>query len=439
MIPTSLESIHMKPLAAAGPHSQRIQAAAGTSGPDAKLTDNAAQLRRRLNLPLLVLYGVGVTIGAGIYVLIGSVAGHAGVYAPWAFVLAAIVMGLTVASYAELCTHFPVAAGEAAYVRAAFRSRVLSTMTGMVMIISGVIASATVAIGATGYIAQFVSLPQPMMLTAIVIIIGLVTAWGVLESVLLAALFTVIEIAGLLAIIAAAAYSGLPIGTTLTAVPPFELNVWAGIAFASLLAFFAFIGFEDLTNMVEESHSPERNVPLAMAFTLVITTVLYVLIAAIAVTAVPVERLTASAAPLSLVYQEVAGLNPAIISVIAIVATLNTIIAQTTMATRVVYGMARQGDLPRVLGKVSSRTATPLWATAAIVVAVLGLALVAPLERLAEWASLSTLAVFALVNLSLLWLRWRGIDTRRGEISIPVWVPLLGFVCCIGMLASAAV
>lgn len=84
-------------------------------------------LRRRLSLPLLVLYGVGVTIGAGIYVLIGSVAGHAGMHAPLAFVLAAIVMGLTVGSYAELCTRYPVAAGEAAYVKAAFRHRALST------------------------------------------------------------------------------------------------------------------------------------------------------------------------------------------------------------------------------------------------------------------------------------------------------------------------
>lgn len=104
-------------------------------------------LRRRLSLPLLVLYGVGVTIGAGIYVLIGSVAGHAGMHAPLAFVLAAIVMGLTVGSYAELCTRYPVAAGEAAYVKAAFRHRALSTATGLVMIASGVVAAATVALG----------------------------------------------------------------------------------------------------------------------------------------------------------------------------------------------------------------------------------------------------------------------------------------------------
>ena len=85
--------------------------------------DGAVPLRRRLGLVLLVLYGTGITVGAGIYVLVGAVAGHAGIYAPWSFVVAATVMALTVASYAELSTRYPVSAGEAAYVRAAFQSR----------------------------------------------------------------------------------------------------------------------------------------------------------------------------------------------------------------------------------------------------------------------------------------------------------------------------
>ena len=103
-------------------------------------------LRRRLSLPLLVLYGVGITIGAGIYVLIGAVAGHAGKYAPWSFMLAAATMAFTVGSYAELATRFPVSAGEAAYVRAAFHSRLASTLTGLLTIVIGVVASATVAL-----------------------------------------------------------------------------------------------------------------------------------------------------------------------------------------------------------------------------------------------------------------------------------------------------
>jgi basic amino acid/polyamine antiporter, APA family len=241
-------------------------------------------LRRRLGLPLLVLYGTGVTVG--------SVAGHAGRHAPFAFVIAAIVMALTVASYAELCARFPVAAGEAAYVKGAFGSRLLSTLTGLAMIGTGVIASATVTLGAAGYIAEFTDLPRPLVVSGVVIALGLVSAWGILESVVLASVFTLIELSGLVAIIVAAGQAGTPIGDALFTLP--STGAWAGIAFASLLAFFAFIGFEDLTNIVEETRQPERNIPLAMALVLGLTTLLYVLIAAIAVTAVPVERLAAT-------------------------------------------------------------------------------------------------------------------------------------------------
>jgi len=104
-------------------------------------TVQPARLKRRLGLPLLVLYGTGITIGAGIYVLIGAVAGHAGVYAPWSFLLAAAVMGFTVASYIELSTRYPVSAGEAAYVRAAFQSRLLSTLTGLLTVLTSISAS----------------------------------------------------------------------------------------------------------------------------------------------------------------------------------------------------------------------------------------------------------------------------------------------------------
>ena len=396
-----------------------------------------AALRRRLGLPLLVLYGTGITIGAGIYVLIGAVAGHAGAYAPWAFVLAALVMALTVASYAELSTRFPVSAGEAAYVRAAFQSRLLSTLTGLLTIVVGVVASSAVTLGSAGYIAQFVDLPRPIIVVAVVVALGAVAAWGILESVLLASLFTLIEVGGLLAIIVAAVHAELPIAATLVQPLPFEAGTLSGIAFASLLAFFAFIGFEDLANVVEEAKVPHRDIPRAMVLTLVISTILYVAVAATAISAVSVERLAASPAPLSLVFREVAGISPATISAIAIVATLNTILAQMTMAARVIYGMARQGDLPGFAGRVHPRTATPLFATALIVATVIALALIFPLERLAESTSLATLVVFALVNLALLRLRHRQVPTHGPHVRVPLWVPAAGFAACLAMIASA--
>lgn len=394
-------------------------------------------LRRRLNLPLLILYGIGVTIGAGIYVLIGPVAGHAGKQAPLAFLLAAVVMGLTVASYAELCTRFPVAAGEAAYVKGAFGRRSLSTVTGVLMIVSGVIAAATVAVGSVGYIAYFVDLPAPLVVALVVIALGIISAWGILESVLMASLFTIIEVAGLLLIIVAAIQVDLPFEAALTTLPPFESASLMGVAFASLLAFFAFTGFEDLTNMVEEAKAPERDVPIAMAVTLVVTTVLYVVICAIAVTALPVDQLATSTSPLTLVYRELAGVSPATISAIAIVATLNTIIAQMTMATRVVYGMARQGDLPRYFGAVNLKTSTPLIATLSIIIVVLALAWLAPFERLAELTSISTLIVFALVNLALLKLRLTESRPPPAVLKVPLIFPVLGLISSMMLIASA--
>ena len=396
----------------------------------------AAALQRRLSLPLLVLYGIGITIGAGIYVLIGAVAGHAGRYAPWSFVLAAVVMAFTVGSYAELTTRFPVSAGEAAYVRAAFRSRAASTLTGLLTIVIGIVSSAAVALGAAGYIAQFTDWPPSAVVALLLAVLGAVAAWGILESVLLASLFTLIEAGGLLVIIVAGLQAQVPLASAL-AVPPLDFATLSGIGYASLLAFFAFIGFEDLANVVEEAKVPHRDIPRAMVLTLVISTVLYVAVAAIAVAAVPVAELAASPAPLSLVFRTLAGVSPATISAIAIVATLNTILAQMTMAARVVYGLARQGDLPGFAGRVHPKTATPLIATALIVAATLALALLVPFERLAEGTSLATLVVFALVNLALLRLRHRKIHTDGLHIRVPLWVPAAGLASCLAMMAAA--
>ena len=394
-------------------------------------------LRRRLGLPLLVLYGTGITIGAGIYVLIGQVAGHAGTYAPWSFMLAAAVMALTVASYAELSTRFPVSAGEAAYVMAAFQSRRFATAIGLMTVAIGVISSATVTLGSVGYLRQFVDLPQYQFAIAVVVILGGVAAWGILESVLLASLFTLIEVGGLLIVIVAAIRADLPFAAAITQMPPQDATVLSGIAFGSLLAFFAFIGFEDLANVVEEARVPDRDIPRAMALTLLISTVLYVLVAAVAVSSVSVERLSSSPAPLSLVFREVAGVSPATITAIAIVATLNTVLAQITMAARVIYGLAREHSVPALFARVHPRTGTPLVATALVVVSIIPLALLVPLAALAEITALATLVVFALVNLALLLLRYRRTESRVPHVSVPVWVPAIGLVTCAVMIASA--
>lgn len=397
----------------------------------------AAGLRRRLTLPLLVLYGTGVTVGAGIYVLIGAVAGHAGVYASWAFALAAGVMALTAASYAELATRYPVSAGEAAYVRAAFDSRTLSRSVGALRLAIGIISAAAVTVGGAGYLGQLVSLPGPMIVVAIVAALGVVAAWGILESVMLAGLLTLIETGGLVWIIVSAVHSDISFGHALFTPPPLDGGTFSGIAFAGVLAFFAFVGFEDLANIVEEARSPQRDIPWAMALTLLITTVLYVLIAAISVSAVSPSVLAGSTAPLSLVFGVVARVSPTAFGVIAVVSTLNTVLAQMTMTARVVYGMAQQGDLPSCLGRVHAQTGTPLIATGMVMLSVAVLALTLPLERLAEGTSVATLLMFVVVNLSLLRIRARHPQSASAALRIPLWIPLLGLVTCALMIGAA--
>ncbi len=394
-------------------------------------------LKRRIGLPLLVLYGTGITIGAGIYVLIGSVAGHAGTLAPWSFLIAAVVMAFTVASYAELATRYPVSAGEAAYVRAASGSRLLSTLTGLLTVVIAIVSSAAVALGSAGYISQFIDLPSGVIVVIVILALGAVAAWGILESVVLASIFTVIEVGGLLAIIGAAIYSGLPVQPVIQQVPPMDFTVLSAIAFGGLLAFFAFIGFEDLSNIVEEVREPRRNIPWAMALTLLISTVLYVAIAIVSVAAVSAEHLAASPAPVSLVFRELAGVSPATISVIAIFATLNTILAQMTMSARVIYGMSRQGDLPEFFGRVDERTATPLIATAVNIVLTIFLALSFSFEGLAESTSIATLIIFALVNIALVTIRYRRIKTAHDHLHVPIWVPVAGLFTCLAMIASS--
>ena len=399
--------------------------------------DLPSTLRRRLSLPLLVLYGTGITIGAGIYVLIGAVAGHAGSYAPWSFLLAAIVMALTVASYAELSTRFPVSAGEAVYVRAAFQSRLFSKLVGLLTIAIGVVSSSAVALGSAGYIQQFVDLPQSVIVVIVIAVLGAVAAWGILESVLLASVFTLIEAGGLVVVIVAGIRADLPIAAALVNWPPFEASALSGVAFGGLLAFFAFIGFEDLANIVEEAKVPHRDIPRAMVLTLVISTILYVLVAGVAISAVSVEELSSSPAPLSLVFRKIAGASPATISAVAIVATLNTILAQMTMAARVIFGMARDGDLPKTLARVNPLRGTPLRATALIAASTIPLALIFDLAWLAESTSLATLVVFALVNLALLRLRYRGTRSAGPHVRVPIWLPAAGLATCLAMIASA--
>ena len=189
-------------------------------------------------------------------------------------------------------------------------------------------------------------------------------------------------------------------------------------------------------NVAEETRDPAKTMPWAIFLTLIVTTVIYFLVASIAVLTVAPADLAASEAPLALVFERLAGTAPETISLIAIIATFNTMIVQVVMASRVFYGLAKQGDLPQILARISPLTGTPLVATAATIAIVLVLALGFPLEGLAEVTSSVTLSIFALVNLALVRLKLTGPPAPEGIFTIGLWVPATGFVTSVVFLTA---
>lgn len=406
----------------------------------AERAGGGATLRRGLGLWHAVLYGLGVTIGAGIYVLIGPAAAKAGMAAPIAFILAALLMALTAASLAELAGRIPVAAGEAAYVEAGLGSPRTGTAVGLLVVAIAITTSAAISVGSAGYIRAFVDLPAPLVIAAVVVLMGAVAAWGIVESVTFAGLMTVIEVGGLLLVVGLGAIAEPALLARLPeALPPLAAGeAWRGVLAAGLLAVFAFIGFEGIVNIAEEVESPARTLPRAIFLTLALATLLYLLVTWVALVAVGPADLARSSAPLAVVFERLAGMPPWPMSAIAIVATLNGIIVSMIMASRVLYGLARRGRIWSPLATVSPLTRTPLLGTGLTVAVVLALALAVPLEGLAELSSRLTLATFALVNLSLALIRWRETRAPAGIYRAPTGVPAAGFVATVLFLVYDA-
>lgn len=398
--------------------------------------DVPLRLVRSLSLTHAVLYGLGVTIGAGIYVLVGIAAGRSGMHAPLAFIGAALLMVFSAASFAELGTRMPISASEAAYVQAAFRNDWLSLGIGLTVIITAIISAATISVGSAGYIAVFLSIPDPWIISGVVLAMGIVASLATAQSVTFAGIMTLIEVGGLVLIIIAGFGHGTEVFTRLPEIWPStgDSTAWFGVAGTTLIAVFAFIGFEHLVNIAEELKEPSRTLPRALFLTLGLTALLYALVVWIAVTAVPPQELARSSAPLALVFQRLTGLPLVTMSAIAVVATLNGIIVHTIMISRVIYGLADQGRLPKVLTRLNSVTHTPLLATSIAVGAILVLALVVPLAELADMTARLTLAIFAVVNLALIRVKQRNETPPSGAFICSRWVPFAGFFASILLL-----
>ena len=315
-------------------------------------------LKRRIGPGLLTAYGVGVMVGAGIYVLTGAVAGTAGIWAPVAFLLAGLVAAPTALSYAEFSTRLPEAAGEAAYIAEGLKSGGLAVLVGLAIVLVGTLSAGAVLRGGVGYLINAVDIPVWLAILGLGLVLTGVAVMGVLESLALAAVFTAIELGGL-ALVIWAGMSAEASADWVQAAPPH----WAGIGLGAGLAFFAFIGFEDIVNMAEEVRNPTKTLPRAIILSLIVTSVIYALVSMAAVRAVAPFDLSHSSQPLVDVWHARTGAAAAFLSAIAVAAALNGVLAQIVMASRVLFGMGRDRAGLALFAHTSARFGTPVTGT----------------------------------------------------------------------------
>jgi amino acid transporter len=378
----------------------------------------ATGLKRRLGLGLLTLYGIGVMIGAGIYVLIGAVAGEAGSYTPLAFILAGVIAAPTAVSYAELTSRLPQSAGEAAYIAKATGSDALGAILGFGVAMIGVISAGAVLQGGVGYLLALIDVPRPLLIVAGGALLAAIAIWGAVESLMFAAILTIIEVAGLIIVFGA----GVSVEATAFAPPSGDLA--PALAAGALLAFFAFVGFEDMVNMAEETKTPEKTMPRAILLVVTATTLIYVLVAYAALNAVDASDLAASDRPLALVFETATGRGAGFLALIAVAAALNGILAQIVMAARVLFGLGRIAKPFAIFHKAHPRFGTPVLATVLAMTAAVILALTAPIAALAEATSSLLLFVFLIVNGALIILKLR--DPVSPGFRAPWAAPVLG-------------
>lgn len=392
------------------------------------------KLKRVLGLTSLTLYGLGTIIGAGIYVLVGAVAGRSGMAAPLAFLLAGVLAAFTGLSYAELGQRLPEAAGAAAYAREGFKSAWMGRLTGFATLAVAVVAAASVARGGAGYLLPLIDIPLPLASGAVILIFTLLACWGVKESVYIAAAMTVIEIIGLIIVIWVGGPALSNLGVRLPEMWPDDPPAWGGVIGGTFLAFFAFAGFENIVNMAEETKNVRRTLPRAVLLSIVISALLYMLVILVSVLTIAPAELAASPAPLCLVV-DCEKSTMALFAPIALIATLNGVLIEIVLMARVAYGMARRGWLPKIFAGVHHRRRTPFKATLMVGAIVFVLTTSVEFEHLAKATSAMLLLIFLVVNVSLIRLK-RAAPALNLDFQTPNWAPVVGAVSSILVLAA---
>jgi amino acid transporter len=384
------------------------------------------KLSRKVGLFLLLFYGLGNILGAGIYVLVGKVAGIAGYFSVFAFLLACMIALFTALSYMELASRYPVSAGAAVYIQEGIGFRALSVSFGLMIAVAVLVSAAAISHGFAGYLSQIVPIDNNLAMVLLILSLVMIAIIGIKISVVIASVLTAVEIFGLLLLI----YHGFdkithPAIRFSEYLPQWSFQDLSVVFLGAFLAFYAFLGFEDMVNIAEEVKAPSKTFPLAIILALGISTLLYVLIVIVALESLPLQELQDSQAPFTDIYTKLTGKDPLVISLIGAFAVVNGALIQIIMASRILYGMAAKGWLPVFLAQLSPRTLTPVNATILVGTVTILFALLFDLVDLAGYTSMLILIIFILVNISLIRIK-RRVPSPKGVISIPMWVPWCG-------------
>lgn len=388
-----------------------------------------SELNRHIGLFHLTMYGVGLILGAGIYVLIGEASGFAGNSMWVSFLLSAIVAIFAGLSYSELSALYPKAAAEYTFVKNAFKNNFFGFIIGWLTAITSIIVTATVSLGFGGYLTQFVDLPIIVGAIFLIIVLSIANFIGIKESAWVNTIFALITVAGLVLIIVLG-FTAEPIES----IDYFEApNGITGIILAFVLIFFAFIGFEDMANVAEEVRRPQKTIPRAIILSIIITGVIYILVSLSAVRILNWEELAMSSAPLADVARSVLGTNGSItLSLIALFATASTVLITLVAGARILYGMAKSESLPRFLARVHPKTKTPWVAVIGILVTSIGFTFIGDIVIIANIVVFAVVITFAAINLAVIVLRYTE-PTLERPFRVPVNIgkfpilPVFGF------------
>jgi len=393
-------------------------------------------MRREIGLFAVTSWGVGIILGAGIYVLVGEAAGIAGNSVWLSFLIGAVVASFTGLSYAELSSVFPRDAAEYVYVKIACGCEILSFMVGWLTILTGIISASTVALGFAGYLQGLFGIPRVLAALFLIIVLSYINFLGIKESTRMNIIFTLVEAAGLVLFVSIGLGS---LGSVNLLEAP---NGSSGILSAAALIFFAYLGFEDIVNIAEETKKPEKVIPKALILSILISTFLYILVALVSVSLADWQNLGLSDAPLAFAASQVLGENAfTVMSVIALFATSNTVLIMLVVVSRMIHGMAKEGAFPRILSRVAPKKETPQPAILVTMFVSIIFLFTGDLELIAALTSFGAFITFAFVNISLIYIRY-----RRTELERPFRAPLnigkfpitgfLGLLTCLFLVSQ---